>query len=77
VGGKGGRCIGLTTLSSSCDDCPEIWESQPPGILRACRGIALPFLPLVPNYEYTGNLLANVKVGTHEDKSPRVPNRRV
>jgi hypothetical protein len=34
---------GLTTLSPSCADCLEILEPQPPGTLRACNGIALPF----------------------------------
>jgi len=34
--GKGGRCVGLTTLPLSCADCLEIWESQAPGTLRAC-----------------------------------------
>jgi hypothetical protein len=24
--GKGGRCLGLTTLPPSCADCLEIWE---------------------------------------------------
>jgi hypothetical protein len=24
--GKGGRCVGLTTLTPSCTDCLEIWE---------------------------------------------------
>jgi len=43
LGGKGGRCVGLTTLPPSCADCLEIWEPQPPGTLRACPGIALPF----------------------------------
>ena len=38
-GGKGGRCVGLTTLPPSCADCLEIWEPQPPGTLRACRGL--------------------------------------
>jgi hypothetical protein len=42
-GGKGGRCVGLTTLPPSCADCREIWEPQPPRTLRACNGIALPF----------------------------------
>ena len=45
--GKGGRCLGLTTLTPSCIDCLEIWETQPPGALRAypaCNGIALPLL---------------------------------
>jgi hypothetical protein len=33
--GKGGRCVGLTTLPPSCADCLVIWELPPPGILRA------------------------------------------
>jgi len=37
--GKGGWCIGLTTLPPSCADCLEIWEPQPPGTLRACPGL--------------------------------------
>jgi len=32
-------CVGLTTLLPSCADCLEIWESQPPGTLRACTGL--------------------------------------
>ena len=28
LGGKGGRCVGLTTLPPSCADCLEIWEPQ-------------------------------------------------
>jgi hypothetical protein len=35
-GGKGERCVGLTTLPPSCADCLEIWEPQPPGAVRAC-----------------------------------------
>jgi len=38
-GGKGGRCVGLTTLPSSCADCHEIWEPQPPSTLTACPGL--------------------------------------
>jgi len=37
--GKGDRCIWLTTLPPSCADCLEIWETQPPGSLRACPGL--------------------------------------
>jgi len=44
-GGKGDRCVGLTTLPPSCADCLEIWEPQPPGTLRACPGL----LPQQPN----------------------------
>ena len=39
LGGKGGRCVGLTTLPPSCADCLEIWEPQPPGTLWACPGL--------------------------------------
>ena len=39
LGGKGGRCIGLTTLPPSCADCLEIWESQPPETLRGRSGL--------------------------------------
>ena len=34
-----GRGVDLTTLSHLCADCHEIWESQPPGNLRACPGL--------------------------------------
>ena len=39
LGGKGGRCVALTTLPPSCASCLEIWEPQPPGTLRACPGL--------------------------------------
>ena len=38
-GGKGGRCVGLTTLLPLCVDFLEIWESRPPGNFRACPGL--------------------------------------
>jgi hypothetical protein len=38
-GGKGGRCLGLTTLPPSSADCLEIWEIQPPGTLRVCLSL--------------------------------------
>ena len=37
--GKGGRCLGLTTLPPSYADCFYIWESQTPGTLKACPGL--------------------------------------
>jgi hypothetical protein len=39
LGGKRGRCIGLTTLPPSSADCLEIWEPQPSGTLRTCPGL--------------------------------------
>jgi len=39
LGGKGGRCLGLTALPTSSVECLEIWEPQPPGILWACPGM--------------------------------------
>jgi len=39
LGGKGGRCVRLTTLPPSCADCLETWEPQPSGTLRACPGL--------------------------------------
>jgi len=38
LGGKDGRCVGLTTLLPSCAHFHEIWEPQPPGTLGACVG---------------------------------------
>jgi len=34
-GGKGGRCVWLTTLPPSCVDCLQIWEPQP--AVQACN----------------------------------------
>jgi len=39
LGGKGGRCVGLTTLPPSCASCLEIWEPQPSGTLRDSPGL--------------------------------------
>jgi len=44
-GGKGGRCVGLTTLPPSYADCLTFGSlnlPEPPGSVRACNGIALP-----------------------------------
>jgi hypothetical protein len=37
--GKGGRCVGLTTLPPSCVDYLEIWEPQPSWNPRVCPGL--------------------------------------
>ena len=39
LGGKGGRCVRLTTLPPPCAGCLEIWEPHPPGNLRVCSGL--------------------------------------
>ena len=38
-GGKGGRCVRLTTSPPSCAECNEIWEPKPPGTLWATTGL--------------------------------------
>jgi hypothetical protein len=38
-GGKGGRCVRLTTSPTSCAECHEIWEPKPPGTLWATPGL--------------------------------------
>ena len=40
--GKGGRCVGLTTLSPSCADCLEIWDPQ--SMSRPVMGLLYLFL---------------------------------
>ena len=46
LAGKGGRCVGLTTLPPSCADYLEIWEPQPPGNLWVCSRPVLELLYL-------------------------------
>ena len=43
--------VGLTTSPPSQVSCLEIWEPQPPGTLRACRGNALRFTFLTEGSE--------------------------
>jgi hypothetical protein len=57
LGSKGGRCVGLTTLRPSCEDCLEIWEPQPPGALRGLSRLVMGFLFCVcgdSNVTYAG-----------------------
>jgi hypothetical protein len=39
--GRGGWCIGLTSLKPSCANCLEIWAPQSPVTLRPCTEIVL------------------------------------
>jgi hypothetical protein len=46
-GGKGGRCVGLTTIPPSCADVLKTVSlklQEPSGPVKACNGIALPLL---------------------------------
>ena len=52
--GKGGWCIGLTTLSPSFANCLEIWEAQPPrtlwawiALIRGCFTFTLIWKPIL------------------------------
>jgi hypothetical protein len=38
-GGKGERCVRLTTSPPSRAECHEIWEPKPPGTLWATPGL--------------------------------------
>ena len=44
LGGKGGRCVELTTLPHSCADCLEIWWASTSGSVQACNRTALLYL---------------------------------
>jgi hypothetical protein len=39
LGAKGGPCVMPTMLPPACADFLEVWEPQPPGILRASSGL--------------------------------------
>ena len=41
LGGKGGRCVVLTTLPPLWADCLEFWETHPPGTLKICPGLCM------------------------------------
>jgi len=48
-GGKGGQCVGLTTLPPSCADVLKSGSlilPEPSGPVQACNGVALPYIKL-------------------------------
>jgi hypothetical protein len=70
LGGKGGRCLGLTTLLSSCADCLEMWEPQTPGTLRACPGLCRDtfFIYIFINSKCSFYMLCRVRVWIRQSK---------
>jgi len=71
--GKGGRCLGLTTLSPSCTDCLEILKAStswgPKGLSRPVQGLLYPFFRvlfmftdgLAPQQISRGSLVAAIR----------------
>ena len=63
MGGKGDRCVGLTTLPPSCTNCRGIWELQllePSGPVQTCNGIAFPFT--LSSTDLSGSLFVHLFV---------------
>jgi len=65
-GGKGGRCIGLTTLPPSCADCLEMWKPQPPG---NPQGLSRPVMGLL--YLIYCSLLNGNTAATSMEQNPK------
>jgi len=70
-GGKGGRCVRLTSPPSRAE-CHEIWEPKPPGTLWAIPGLlwdstftfAVP-LPTLQNFQSISQLIPLLKANVH------------
>ena len=69
--GKGGRCVGLTTLPPQCADCLEIWEHQPLGTLRTCpvtvQGLFY-FYICIMYLVYRCNIVQHLRAGRSGDR---------
>jgi hypothetical protein len=66
-GGKGGRCVGLTTLPPSCADCLKSGSLnllETPELVETCKGFALPFTFFDDVHEYCRPSASSVP-GTH------------
>jgi hypothetical protein len=50
LGGRGGRCVRLTTSPPSRAECHVIWEPKPPGTLWATPGL------LRDSFAFTGDV---------------------
>ena len=67
MGGKGGRCVGLTTLPPSYADCLKSETMnllETPGLVEASKGIALPFTLFDDVHKYCRQS-ASIGPGTH------------
>ena len=67
--------MGMTTLSSSCTDCLEIWETKPLGTLRAFPGLHRNGFTLVNgrmNYDLS-NILNDLSVVDHSNAGLDAP----
>ena len=61
--GKGGRCVGLTTLPPSCAVVMKFWSLnflEPSGPLQACNGIALLYVTFIILYWPTISCLSQI-----------------
>ena len=64
LGGKGDRCVGLTSLPPSCADCLEIWETA--GTLKACPGLYWDCFTIL----FPPPLERCVRLSMHREKAP-------
>jgi len=66
--GKGGRCVGMTTLTPSYSDCLKTWETQLPGTFGACSGVYGDCLTFTFTFTFTSICVT----GTPIDKLERI-----
>jgi hypothetical protein len=67
-GGKGGRCVRLTTSPPSCAECHEVWEPKSPGTLWATPGLlrdSFNFLPFYLDVSVTSCSTCPYRVSQH------------
>jgi hypothetical protein len=79
LGAKCGRCLGLANLSISCADCFEIWEPQPPGTFRACRGLYMDCFNFDPKFGETEKVMKTLVNGNWPpllDLKPGAPEQK-
>jgi len=71
-GGKGDRCVRLTTSPPSCAECHEIWEPKPPGTLWATPGLLRDCFTLLSVYRICSRNLRTFFPILAAEKSGRV-----